>query len=82
MARRKIKYKKHLQGRLVKMVRPRFKCSMMRRVTTKDRFQRWKEYAKDGMKMTKAKVNGMEFKNQMNHFWDEIGRQTYMLVHT
>jgi hypothetical protein len=55
---------------------------MMRRVTTKDRFERWKEYAKEGMKMTKAKVNGMEFKNQMNHFWDEIGRQTYMLVHT
>jgi hypothetical protein len=35
---------------------------MMRRVTTNDRFERWKEYAKDAMKMTKAKVNGMEFK--------------------
>jgi hypothetical protein len=42
----------------VKMVCPSFKCSMMRRVTTKDRFERWKEYAKDAMKMTKAKVNG------------------------
>jgi hypothetical protein len=55
---------------------------MMRTVTTNHRFERWKEYAKDAMKMTKAKVNGMEFKNQMNHFGDEIGRQTYMLVHT
>jgi len=82
VARCKTEYKKHLQGRLVKMVHPRFKCSMMRRVTTNYRFERWKEYAKDGMKMTKAKVNGMEFKNQMNHFWDEIGGQTYMLVHT
>lgn len=64
------------------MVCPSFKCSMMRTVTTNHRFERWKEYAKDAMKMTKAKVNGMEFKNQMNHFGDEIGRQTYMLVHT
>jgi hypothetical protein len=55
---------------------------MVRRVTAKDRFERWKEYPKDGMKMTKAKVNGIQFNNQMNHFWDEIGRQTYILVHT
>lgn len=79
VAKCKTKYKKHLQGRLVKMVCSSFKCSMMRRVTTNDRFERWKEYAKDAMKMTKAKVNGMEFKKPIK--WTFLNEMRFVGWH-
>jgi late competence protein required for DNA uptake (superfamily II DNA/RNA helicase) len=67
VARCKTKYKKHLKGRLVKMVCPSFKCSMMRRVTTKDRFERWKEYASNENDKGQSEWDGVQESNEP--FW-------------